>query len=256
MNMESRTTFIEEPTTCPCCAYSLTKINDQLFCKNTACEAQVAKKLEHFCKVLGIKGLGPKTIEKLRIEELSELFFLDTDDMIAILGEKTATKLQAEIEAAKSADLQTVLASLSIPLIGETASAKICSVVSHISEINEEKCKEAGLGAKATENLLNWLELDGKELLPFLPFTFKTSNRIQTTSLKTVCITGKLKSFKKKSDAADALLAAGYKLVDSLTKSTNYLVDEGDSASTKRVTAEKYGIPIITDLNDLIGNKD
>lgn len=251
--MESRTTYIEEPTTCPCCSYPLTKINDQLFCKNSACDAQVGKKLEHFCKVLGIKGMGPKTIEKLQIQELTEIFYLDEDSVSEVLGTKTATKLLSEIEAAKSADLATVLASLSIPLIGETASTKIASVVSHISEISSEKCKEAGLGAKATENLINWLEYEGKELIPFFPFSFKSIKTSNTDNLKTVCITGKLKSFKKKADAAEALLAAGYKLVDSITKTTNYLVDEGDSASTKRATAEKYGIPVITDLNDLIG---
>lgn len=253
--MTQNTTYIEEPTTCPCCEYPLTKINDQLFCKNTACSAQVAKKLEHFCKVLGIKGLGPKTIEKLQIQEVTELYYLDQDDVISVLGEKTAAKVLDEIERSKSADLATVLASLSIPLIGETASQKVCSVVSDISEINRETCKEAGLGDKATDNLITWLEYEGKDILEFLPFTFKSNKKSSGTQLKTVCITGKLKSFKKKADAEGALAAAGYKLVDSLTKTTDYLVDEGNSNSTKRATAEKYGIPIITDLNDLLGNK-
>lgn len=252
--MSQNTTYIEEPTTCPACDYTLIKVNDQLFCKNTACPAQLNKKLEHFCKTLGIKGLGPRTIERLQIQELSEIFYMDFDEMVSVLGEKTAIKLQQEIEKAKSASLQTVLASLSIPLIGETAAGKLCSVIDDINSISLETCKEAGLGDKATENLLNWLEYEGKDLIPFLPFSFKTTSKNNSQNLKTVCITGKLKSFKTKADAKDILEKAGYRLVDSVTKTTNYLVDESNSTSSKRATAEKYGIPIITDLKDLIEN--
>jgi DNA ligase (NAD+) len=245
-------TFIEEPTECPCCLYPLEKINDQLFCRNSACSAKVNKRLEHFCKVLNIKGLGPKTIEKLQIQEISELYYLDLDDMIKVLGEKVALKLQDEIEKSKTASLETVLAALSIPLIGETASTKICAVVKHISEINQETCKKAGLGEKATFNLLEWLNTEGKDVIPFLPFSLETKIKPNVTANKSVCITGKLKSFKKKSDATEALLAAGYKLVDSVTKTTDYLINESGSYSAKVQTAEKYGIPIITDLNDLL----
>lgn len=244
--------IINEPTECPCCSYPLIKIKDQLFCKNTACEAQVSKKVENFVKVLGIKGLGPKTIEKLQVQELVEIFYLDKDHLVSELGEKTATKLLDEIERAKTASLATVLESFSIPLIGGTASNKLASVISSIDEITQETCKIAGLGAKATSNLLEWVETDYQEMKDFLPFTYKRKDTVADTAGKTVCITGKLKSFKKKADAAEALAAAGYRLVESLTKTTDFLVNEGDNESSKQKKAMEYGIPIITDLNDLI----
>lgn len=245
--------FIEEPTECPCCQYPLEKVNDQLFCRNVACPAQLNKKVEHFSKTLGIKGLGPKTIEKLQIQELTELFYLDKDEVASVLGEKTAVKLLDEIERAKSADLATVLESFSIPLIGGTAAKKLCSVITDISEINQETCKQAGLGDKATQNIVNWLETEYKELKEFLPFTFRASgnNKIDTNALR-VCITGKLKSFKKKADAESLLAAAGYVLVDSVTKQTDILVDESNSNSSKKEKAIQYGIKIVTDLNDLL----
>jgi DNA ligase (NAD+) len=247
---------IEIPTTCPCCCYPLELVNDQLFCRNTACGAQLGKKVEHFCKTLGIKGMGPKSVEKLDLQDLTELFYLDLDSVTeALSSEKTALKLLDEINRAKSADLATVLASFSIPLVGNTASKKICEVVEHIDQITYETCKQAGLGDKVTENLVGWLQTDFPDLREFLPFSFKSNLNSSTNSnnnSKTVCITGKLSSYKTKAEAHTALEAAGYRAVESVTKTTDYLVDEEDKASTKRKKAESLGIPIITNLNTFL----
>lgn len=247
---------IEIPTKCPCCSYPLTMVNDQLFCRNTACSAQLDKKLEHFCKTLSIKGLGAKTVEKLQLADITELFYLDEEQLIADLGSKTiATKLLNEIEKAKSADLATVLAAFSIPLVGNTASTKLCSVVSHIDEINHETCKQAGLGDKVTQNLLDWLQTDFTEMREFLPFSFqaqKSSGTNSNKNNKTVCVTGKLSSFKTKSEAYKSLEEAGYTPVESVTKATDYLVDEEDKGSTKRKKAESLGITIIKNLNTFL----
>lgn len=194
--------------------------------------------------------MGPKTLEKLQLNSIAEIFYLELSDLEGELGTKIATKLLEEINRAKTQNLATVLESFSIPLIGGTASKKLASVITQISEITEAKCKEAGLGEKATANILDWLGNEYQELKEFLPFSF-----FQPTILsegKTVCITGKLSSYKKKADAETDLLAAGFILVDSVTKTLNYLVDEGDGTSAKRKKAEQYGITIITDLNDLL----
>ena len=244
---------IQIPTSCPACSYKLETVNEQLFCRNTACAAQLGKKLEHFCKVLQIKGFGPKTIEKLNLADITEIFYLDRDHVVAALGEKTADKLLDEIERAKSSDLATVIASFSIPLVGGTASGKIAAVVESIDEINQETCKIAGLGEKVTANLLTWLSTEYPDMKEFLPFSFKTKAKVVVdTNAKRVCITGKLKSFKKKADAESVLRAAGFILVDSVTKTTDILVDEEGKMSSKREKAVQYGITIITDLNDLL----
>jgi DNA ligase (NAD+) len=247
---------IEIPTTCPCCEYKLEFVNDQLFCRNTACGAQLGKKVEHFCKTLGIKGMGPKSVERLNLQDLTELFYLDLDSVVEALGsQKTATKLLDEINRAKSADLSTVLASFSIPLVGATAAQKLCSVVEHIDQITYDTCKQAGLGDKVSENLLSWLQLDFPDLREFLPFSFKSNHNSTSTSnnnSKTVCITGKLSTYKTKAEAYKALEEAGYKVTETVTKATDYLVDEEDKASTKRKKAESLGIQIITNLNNFL----
>ena len=245
---------IEIPTTCPCCFYKLETVNEQLFCRNLSCEAQLGKKLEHFTKTLGIKGFGPKTIEKLGLADITELFYLERDSVIESLGsEKVADKLLDEIERAKGADLATVLASFSIPLVGGTASKKIASVVSSIEEITQETCKQAGLGDKVTSNLLNWISMEYPEMKEFLPFSFKSSQvKPVSTSGPTICITGKLSSFKTKSEAAKILEAAGFIVVESVTKTLKYLVDEDNKGSTKRKKAEEYGATIVTNLTDFV----
>lgn len=242
---------IQIPTTCPCCGYKLELVNDQLFCRNTACDAQLNKKLEHFCKTLSIKGMGAKTIEKLGLADITELYYIERDDVVdALSSEKLADKLMAEIEKSKSTDLATLLPAFSIPLFGNTASQKLCSVVKSVDEISAETCKAAGLGEKVTNNLLFWLETDFQDMREFLPFSWHTSNNkpVANADGKTVCITGRLGSFKTKSEASAALTAAGFRVVESVTKTLDYLVDEDNKGSTKRTKADSLGITIITNL--------
>ena len=245
---------IEIPTECPCCNYPLELVNDQLFCRNTACSAQLNKKVEHFCKTLGIKGMGSRTVEKLGLSDITELFYLDAEQVVESLGsEKVALKLLDEIERSKSADLATVIVSFSIPLVGSTASKKLCEVVTSVDEISYDTCKQAGLGDKVTQNLVAWLETDFQEMREFLPFSFKSQKSSHTNSnQKTICITGKLSSYKTKAEAYKSLEEAGYTPVESVTKATDYLVDEEDKGSSKRKKAESLGITIITNLNNFL----
>lgn len=242
------------PTQCPSCNKLLERRNEQLFCTNISCPAQLNSKLIHFCKTLGIKGMGQKTIEKLNLSSLSELFYLDREEAIDSLGsEKIVDKLLGEIERAKSAPLATVIASFSISLIGGTAGSKLSTVVSSIDEITAETCKLAGLGEKATNNLLEWINTDYQELKEFLPFKFEKNNRVSLPEdAESICITGKLHSYKTKAEATTILTSLGYKVTDNVTKQTNILVDEENKNSSKRRKAEEYGITIVTNLLDFI----
>ena len=186
---------------------------------------------------------------------MTEIFFLELEDVTAALdSEKMAAKLLGEIEAAKTAKLDKLLAAFSIPLFGTTAATKLCAVIESIDDITPEICKEAGLGDKVTANLISWLNTEFLEVREFLPFDFKTSGKpaISADNGKSICITGKLASYKTKAEATNALQSAGYKVVESVNKITDYLVDEGDKGSAKRKKAEELGIPIITNLNDFL----
>lgn len=243
---------IEIPTQCPTCEYPLELVNSQLFCRNTVCPAQTNGKLVHFCWVLSIKGMGEKTIEKLNLQNVTELFYLELAEVTKVLGsEKVAVKLLNEIERSKSAHLATCLEAFSIPLVGSTASKKIASVVSHISEINKETCFRAGLGEKVTANLLNWLETEYQELKEFLMFSFR-SEKVTVSTGDIVCITGKLHSFNIKAEAYKALQNAGFQVSELVNKSTKYLVVEDGKLSAKHKKAQELGITIIKNLNDFL----
>jgi DNA ligase (NAD+) len=100
--------------------------------------------------------MGSRTVEKLGLSDITELFYLDSEQVVETLGsEKVALKLLDEIERSKSADLATVIASFSIPLVGSTASKKLCEVVTSVDEISYDTCKQAGLGDKVTQNLIS-----------------------------------------------------------------------------------------------------
>lgn len=242
------------PTNCPACDYKLELVKDQLFCRNVSCEAQTGKKIEHFCSVLKIKGLGPATVAKLQLEDITQLYFIELDELAEAVGIKTATKLKAEIEYSKSADFATVVSAMSIPLIGTTVANKLATTINNFEEITFEKCKAAGLGDKATDNLLGWLETEYQEIKEFLPFKFESKKIAVPSTGKIVCITGKLHSFSKKSEAAIALNAVGFQVTENFNKSVDFLVDEEDKNSIKRKQADKNGIAVITNLQEFLLN--
>ena len=87
-------TEIQAPTHCPSCNSSLEWSNHLLYCRNSDCDSQSAKKLKHFAKTLKIKGLGPASINKLGLTSLEEIYALDLDTLCEKLSsDKLGQKL-------------------------------------------------------------------------------------------------------------------------------------------------------------------
>jgi len=247
-------TIIEAPTNCPSCSSVLEEVNYLLFCRNPHCGEKLAKLIEHFAKTLKIKGLGPATIAKLDIVSLEELYDRSIEDIAELLGsEILAVKLVDELQRSKSAPLNVLLPAFSIPLIGKTASEKLSKVCEDIEEIDYDLCRKAGLGEKSTASLLNWLEMEFYQQ-SMLPFSFKFDNN-QTTNIThgTVCISGKLTSYKTKAEAHNKLQELGYAVKTSLTKDVTILVNESGVESAKTKKARDSGVQIITNLLNFIG---
>lgn len=246
---------IVAPTTCPSCGSCLTQINDQLYCTSSQCDTKILKSIEHFAKTLKIKGLGLASIEKLKITTIPRVYELSKDEIVESLGFKLGVKLFEEIERSKSASLEQLLPAFGIPLVGKTASAKLCSVINNIDEVTEQTCAEAGLGPKVTSNLITWIET---EFNPYfrsgLEFSFavEKDKKQSVDSKGIVCISGKLSTYKTKEAAKAALEALGYVVKDSLTKDVTILVNESGIESTKTKKARESGVNIVTNLNELI----
>lgn len=247
--------MITPPTHCPSCNSTLVWVKDQLYCKDDSCPAKSYKQLEHFAKTLKIKGLGPTTIEKLNIVDISDIYKLTVEYMTLALGsEKTAVKLFAEIERSKSEPLNTVLPAFGIPLVGKTATDKLAKIAADVWDISTQTCKEAGLGPKVTENLMNWVENSLPRFID-LPFSWEFSNETRSTGDRgVVCITGKLSSYPTKAAAKEALESLGFKVKDSVTKEVTILVNESGKETAKTIKAAADGLLIITNLKEYMEN--
>ena len=248
---------IQAPTNCPSCSSVLEWSNQLLYCRNGSCPARSGKWVEHFAKTLKIKGLGPAAIDKLGLTSPSDIYQLSSGDIAAALNSTLlADKLFAEIEKSRSAPANLVLPALSIPLIGKTATAKLSTVVDHLYDLDTDSCLRAGLGPKATENLLGWLEnalnADFWNSLPF-DLTFEKPKAAVQKSNGVVCISGKLSSYSTKAEATQALESAGYAVKSTITKDVTILVNESGVESAKTKKARASGIQIVSNLNDFLG---
>lgn len=247
--------MIKPPSECPSCQSTLVWVNDALYCKNTMCPAQCAKQVEHFAKTLKIKGLGPASIEKLMIEDIHEIYLLDIGFATALLGsEKLAIKLLEEIQRSTKEPLNTVLPAFGIPLVGKSATDKLSAVCESIFDIDEATCKRAGLGPAATKNLMNWMDTQFEHYCD-LPFSFEFESKASVKQEKgVVCISGKLSSYKTKSEAAEILRELGYSVKDSLTKDVTILVNESGIESAKTLKAANNGVRIVNNIQELMEN--
>lgn len=246
------------PTECPVCGSSLELVNAQLFCRNSECPAQTSKKVQHFCKVLKIKGFGETTLNKLGITHINELLHLDAKNMSGV-GDKTRSNLinQVEDRLRRRIPVSEFIQAQSIPLVGSSLSSKLDGL--DFDAITEDALKSLGAGDKATANLLDWLHNDW-----FGDLENHWAKYIDTTKTKTegmvaetkgdVCITGKLNDFPNRNAAAEYLKTIGWNVKSSVTKTVKYLVCEDDTKinSSSYKKAQSLGIEIlkIKDLED------
>lgn len=246
---------IEIPTQCPSCGSKLDLVNGQLFCRNKSnCPAQSSKLIENFCTKMKLKGFGPKTIEKLELTKISELFYLTEEDLVGAVGSKVAAKLISELNTKVRGDIDfgSVLGSLGIPLIGEVAAKKLSQNCISFHDVKAD--------GKAGENYKTWLNSpQGKDVIE-LPWKFSTGIRgakadiIITDDLVaqpngiTVCITGSLQDFANRTDATNYLESLGYTVKKSVTKDVKYLIceDESKRSSSSYKKAETNGIEILS----------
>ncbi|QIN99835.1 NAD-dependent DNA ligase subunit B [Salmonella phage misterkot] len=246
---------IEIPTQCPSCGSKLDLVNGQLFCRNKSnCPAQSSKLIENFCTKMKLKGFGPKTIEKLELTKISELFYLTEEDLVGAVGSKVAAKLISELNTKVRGDIDfgSVLGSLGIPLIGEVAAKKLSQNCTSFHDVKAD--------GKAGENYKTWLNSpQGKDVIE-LPWKFSTGIRgakadiIITDDLVaqpngiTVCITGSLQDFANRTDATNYLESLGYTVKKSVTKDVKYLIceDESKRSSSSYKKAETKGIEILS----------
>ena len=268
--------YFEYPYACPICGSGtvLHQENDSTFvcCDNDACEGKLINRLDHFCgkKGLDIKGLSKATLEKLIdwgwVSNQHRLFSLKEyrNEWIKKpgFGPKSVDKILDAIETASHTEFHQYLSSLGIPLIGSTASRELAKHFSNYSDLRiamKAKFKFYDLPNFGIEmhNALynfNWISADamiGEGTITLTnSYIPKEENTEQVNSLEglTFVITGKLNHFKNRDAIKDKIESLGGKVTGSVSKNTNYLINnDKDSTSSKNKSAKTLGIPILNE---------
>lgn len=226
------------------------RVGPKLYCEDHE-QFSAVKGLEHFIKIMGIKGLGPASVKKLGLTHPLDLY---KDQSWIDLG-ANGNKIKEEIERSKEKPYKVVLAALGIPLVGLTMAEKIVAKIPRFDRLRDiENIKIEGVATKIIDNVLSWLEVNEQWVseLPLNLFEEVTVASLEKPikKHKKICITGKMDLTRQ--ELKEILENFGYDVKDSITRDTYALISNNDSTSSKFVKAQEYGIQII----DYTLNKD
>ena len=258
------------PEVCPICGEK-TEIrmdNDTkvLYCSNPNCEGKLINKLDHFCgkKGLDIKGLSKATLEKLImwgwVNDISDLMDLTKyrNEWIKKpgFGEKSVDKIINAIEESKFTTLEAFISSLGIPLIGRTVSRELVKHIDSYEEFRQMVDNKfdfsvyEGFAESKTSAIWNFNFTEADKVVSYLHFNKEETNTVESKNCDNlkVVITGKLNHFKNRDAFKACIEANGGKVVDTISKNINYLINNDvNSTSSKNISAKKLGIPIISE---------
>lgn len=260
----------DSPEYCPiCCGIVSYKDNNgvvTLECDNPYCEGKILNRLEHFAskKGLDIKGLSLATFEKLLdwkwIESLIDIFKLKEhrEEWISKpgFGVVSVDKILNSIEESKNTTLDAFIASLGIPLIGNTVSKELIKYFKTYDEFRDAVNDDTyhfsiidGFGPEMDNELKYFDYSEADEIYHLLNIKIPEEKE-ENLKLKdlTFVITGKLKKYKNRAELVDVISKAGGKVASSVSGKTNYLINNDiTSNSSKNLTAKKLGVKIITE---------
>ena len=264
---------INFPIVCPVCSGEIkTRANaDSIFmiCTNPDCDGKLINRLDHFCgkKGLDIKGLSKATLEKLIdwewIKNIPSLFALEyyRDEWVLKpgFGIKSVDKILNAIDFSRNTcELPQFICALGIPLIGSSASKELCKYFSTYQQFREAIDNNyqffmlPNFGIEMHKAIMNfdYSETDAMVQSGIITFKDSVTETVQDTSLDglTFVITGKLNHFKNRDAIKDKIESLGGKVTGSVSKNTNYLINnDKDSTSSKNKSAKTLGIPILNE---------
>jgi len=215
----------------------------KLFCEDHE-DLSAPKALEHFIKIMGIKGLGPSSVKKMELTHPLDLY---KDQKWAALG-ANGPKIKAEIDKSKNKPYYIVLAALGIPQVGLTAANSIVSKIPRFDRLRDiETVKVDGVAEKTINSILSWLDVN-EEWVSELPLNLSQDLTTEAITApikkdKKICITGKFDLTRE--ELTEILSGYGYDVKTSVTRDLYALISGGDSTSSKFKKAEQYGITII-----------
>lgn len=255
------------PTHCKYCNHEL--VEDPLLkCVNEECPSRIIGNVVNYINKMRIENINIETITTLFdqgiITGIESLYTLDKHkaEIVSLpgFGEKSYEKMIEGINKQKSVFDYELLGSLGIQSIGVRMFKKILSVMSleALLRLAEDEMLAAnlmalsGFGEKTACRVQRGLNSKMKTI-KYLLNIINLKEKVQPGKLKgKVCF-----SQVRDPEVESKLINAGYEVVDSLTKTTNYLVVPSlDVRSGKIDKAKKYGVEILSikQIDKLINN--
>lgn len=263
------------PWKCPICCHDtkIVKENDTevLICTNDHCKGKLLGIISHAVSknALNIDGLSEATIKKFIdlgwIGSIKDIYHLSEHkyDIVQLngFGGTSVKKLLESIENSRNTTLDRFIYSLSIPLIGRSASKTISKYFNgDVNKFIEAwKCgygfswnKLDDFGASMHNSMAKFY-LDNYSDINLLlnEFTFEEasdSNISDKLKGKIFVITGSLNQFSNRDEVKNKIESLGGKVSGSISAKTSYLVNNDiNSTSSKNKKAKQLNIPIITE---------
>lgn len=260
------------PHTCPACGQEtiVKKENDVecLFCVNPGCPAKKIKSFGLFTSrdAMNIDGLSEATLEKFIargfIHDFGDIFEISRykDEIVEMegFGQKSYDNLMESLERAKETTLPRVIYSLGIANIGLANAKVICRHFdNNLDRIRHASLEEVSdidtIGPVIAGNLVAYFRDEGNNrrldhLMRFLHIQEDSPKQEQIFEGMNFVITGSLVHFGNRSEAKELIESLGGKVTGSVTKKTNYLINNDiQSNSSKNKKARELGIPILSE---------
>lgn len=253
-------------TNCFICSSLLTQKTGYVdqYCLNKNCPGRITKIIEYFCskQAMDINGISEKIINLLITNNLIsrplDLYYLHeyTDKILALPGfsDQRWSNLKIAIEKSKSLPADRFLIALGIPEIGVKMTELLMNHFKSISNLQGSTLDELitikGIGSKKAKNIfyffqssLNQAMLKEANLLG-INFEFQTKTNLTKISGQKFVITGTLS--KSRRIYREQIIAAGGKIMDNISKNTDYLI-AGAKAGSKLTKAQTLKIKIINE---------
>ena len=260
------------PHTCPACGQEtvVKKENDVecLFCVNPECPAKKIKSFGLFTSrdAMNIDGLSEATLEKFIatgfIHDFGDIFEISRykDEIVEMegFGQKSYDNLMESLERAKETTLPRVIYSLGIANIGLANAKVICRHFDNdLDRIRHASLEEVSdidtIGPVIAGNLVAYFRDEDNNrrldhLMRFLHIQEDSPKQEQIFEGMNFVITGSLVHFGNRSEAKELIESLGGKVTGSVTKKTNYLINNDiQSNSSKNKKARELGIPILSE---------
>jgi DNA ligase (NAD+) len=258
-----RTPF-QMPKECPVCGSEVVRAEGEVAsrCLNTNCPARLKESVLHFSArgVMDIDGLGDALVDQLvdkgLVKSVADLYQMKLEQLLDLerMGEKSAQKILANIEASRQRPLERLLGGLGIPFVGERTAALIASSFGDLDAIAaaapEQLQTVEEVGPKVSESIAQFFaEPHNRELVERLRqagLQFRQEKRGPSGGALiglTLVLTGTLPTLTR-DEAKAKIEAAGGKVAGSVSKKTNYVV-AGEEAGSKLDKAKELGVAVV-----------